>query len=194
MDIETYRKIILENFKGHWLLNDEAHREEHFIAVEQCAHEICKRLNLEVRPLEILYTAYFHDLFAWSRSNHHMLSAVWINTTDSQVIKVLDPNAIRWVSSACLEHRASGEMPFTRWFSELMCSADREYPSGVDKLMDRSIKFSLAKGFGQKEAVDNAILHVKEKFSRTGYARYPKMYQDAFRDELEAQWNDIDNL
>jgi hypothetical protein len=52
----------------------------------------------------------------------------------------------------------------------------------------------MGKGDSFNAAVMPSIQHIKEKFGTGGYARYPKLYLDAFNDELAEQRKEIDNL
>jgi hypothetical protein len=193
--VDSYREQIIYEFSKVWELNDAAHRIEHFLEVEKCANHINKKLGLKFSPKLILMVAFFHDMFAWSRHNHHQMSAEWILTTDLPMICVLKPGERELVAAGCREHRASGTEPFSCDFAELMCSADRGFPTtDVETILQRAIQYRLALGYGEKDARQGAIEHVKEKFGTDGYARYPEMYQQAFDYELALQRELVDKL
>lgn len=193
--VDTLRAQIIRDFSGHWLLNDEAHRQSHFEAVEQCGALIARRLEMDYNEKEFMLAAYFHDLFAWSRVNHHVLSFEYVKATDYPIIAELDDHARRRIADACLQHRASTRIDFSSDLSELLCSADRGVPASADVYLKRSMKFNAARlGITEEEAIPSAIAHLHEKFGRNGYARYPKMYMIAFKEELEQFWDQIDAL
>ena len=189
-----YRQWIIENFSQHWALNDPAHRVEHFRNVEECGILINERLALKFDPILIQAAAFFHDLFAWSRFNHHLMSEHYVRTSDHYLFKFFDPEAREILANACGQHRASFKGEFFHPFCELINAADRELPGNIEAMMQRSLAYNLAQGHSQEEADKIMRTHLKEKFGVNGYARYPKIYQDAFGDELEKQRQDIMNI
>lgn len=197
MSIIELRDQIIKDFSDKWEINDKAHRQNHFEAVFQCALRISKDLELEYDPKLMLFVAYFHDMFAWSRVNHHELSWHWMMSTDHPLIlKNLSASETTMVAWACHQHRASFKGKFKGPFSELMNSADRELPGNVQQMLDRAVKFreKLHPEMSEDERMAGAIEHLKEKFGAGGYARYPEMYLKVFGGELEQQRLDIANL
>lgn len=193
--IDNLRDQIVYEFSKAWEVNDAAHRIEHFTEVEECANHINDKLGLKFPKKLILLVAFFHDMFAWSRYNHHQLSAEWVLTTDLPMIRVLTQEEREMVAAGCREHRASGTEPFTCDFAELMCSADRGFPTtDVEKILERAILYRLDKGYSPEDARAGAIEHVKEKFGSKGYARYPRFYEQAFASELKLQREMVDQL
>lgn len=197
MDIDTLRQAIVDAFGEAWSLNDEAHRQTHFEEVFQTGLLINERLALNFDPKLILFAAYFHDMFAWSRVNHHELSHTWMLTTDHPLIaENLEPHERRKVAVACLQHRASFKKEFSSPFAQLINSADRELPGDVESMLQRAIQFRQKNNPGEssEEMHIASITHLKEKFGHGGYARYPQMYLDCFAEELEFQRDQIDRL
>lgn len=193
-NVDELRIRVIDEFTPHWQLNDEAHRIKHFAAVEACGIAINERLELGFSPVIIMLTAYFHDLFAWSRNNHHQLSGEYIRTTDNPIIARLSRMNRELVMFACAEHRASFEGTFHNPFSELMNSADRELPGDIHGMLTRAMQYRIARGMTPDEAVNPSIQHLKEKFGTGGYARYPDFYTRAFGEELSKQRMAIDAL
>lgn len=188
------KEQIIKDFSKRWELNDEAHRLKHFSNVEECGLIINQRLNLKFDQQLITYVAFFHDMFAYDRFNHHEMSARWIETTDYPLIACLSKHDKAMVASACLQHRASFEGRFDGKFSELMNSADRELPGDVAGMVERAVLYRMNKGFTREEAMKPAVDHIKEKFGSDGYARYPNLYLKVFDEELWKQRMDIANL
>lgn len=194
-ELDDMRFTIINDFSQAWSLNDAAHREEHFRMVELTGHHINKTLRLGFNPKHILLVAYFHDLFSWSRHNHHLMSGEWIMTTDYPLIAQLNPEERYLVASGCREHRASNQQPFTNQFAELMSSADRGFPEkNLKGMLQRAIEYRLHRGDNHEEARKGALTHLKEKFGSQDYARYPNLYLQAFQKELQEQRDLVDLL
>lgn len=197
--INDLRSAICTNFKGAYALNDLAHQETHFEEVFQCGKHINKTLGFNFRERDILFAAYFHDMFAWSRNNHHILSKVWFQTTDHPLVvdTYKDKDHFRTqVAFACGEHRASFKGSFTYAFSELINSADRCFPGDIPAMVERSRLYWLTHkpNLSDDERMAGVIAHLKEKFGRNGYARYPDLYIQVFGDKLKEQQTEIDQL
>lgn len=193
MTNDELRAAIKADFSQAWLLNDRAHREEHFQEVETTGLIIRDRLRLEIGSQEIMLVAWFHDLFAWSRHNHHILSYTWMMTNNWEPLRRYR-HIRRRIAQACKEHRASYRGEFFSPLSELMNAADRERPGNVEAMIQRSIKYHEDKGLAPGNERAGAVKHIKEKFGTQGYARYPAMYEEAFGDELKRQREEIDAL
>lgn len=197
--ISDLRSAICTSFKDAYALNDLAHREDHFEEVFQCGKHINKTLGFNFRERDILFAAYFHDMFAWSRNNHHILSKVWFQTTDHPLVvdSYKDKDHFRTqVAFACGEHRASFKGNFTYAFSELINSADRGFPGDIPAMVERSRLYWLTHKpeLSDDERMTGVIAHLKEKFGRNGYARTPKMWKAVFKDQLEARIEGIESL
>lgn len=193
--VNAARDQIIAKFSRMWELNDEAHRIEHFLEVEKCGNHINDKLKLGYDPMLIMLVAFFHDMYSYDRHNHHHMSAEWVMTCDNPIIKGLDSIDRLMVSAGCREHRASGNLPFSCLFAELMCSADRGFPTtDVEKLLSRAIQCRLATGDDPETARAGAIVHMKEKFGSQGYARYPGFYEQTFAEELALQRQTVDQM
>lgn len=197
MNIDQLRNQITQEFSALWELNDKAHRAKHFEDVYQCGFFINAKLKLGYDPKLILFAAYFHDMFAWSRVNHHELAFHWMMSTDNKLItENLTIREMTLVAWACNQHRASFKGNFKGMFSELINSADRGFPGDVPAMLDRAIKFREKHhpDMSEDERMAGAIAHLKEKYGNGGYGRYPSIYLNVFGDELEQQRIAIGNL
>lgn len=192
-DVNAARDQIIKRFSRMWELNDEAHRIEHFLEVEKCGNYINDKLDLGYDPLLIMLVAFFHDMYAFDRHNHHLMSGEWVRSCDNSIICALDDTQRLMVAAGCREHRASGDKPFSCMFAELMCSADRGFPTtDPEQLLRRAIQHRMFhENMSEEEARPAAIAHIKEKYGKGGYARYPDMYKRAFAVEFEAQQDAI---
>ena len=193
--VNVTRTQIIKDFSRRWELNDGAHRFGHFAEVEAVGNYINDTLKLGFDPMLIMLVAFFHDMYAYDRYNHHLMSGEWVRSTDYLSIVALSPEERIMVAAGCREHRASGNQPFTCDFAELMCSADRGFPTDdVEILLSRAIQVRLAKGDSQEAARAGAIVHMKEKFGSQGYARYPRFYEQTFEKELLLQRQMVDRM
>lgn len=192
--LDALREKIVKDFTQFWAVNDEAHQVRHFTNVEVCGNAINDRLGLGFDPKLIMLVAHFHDMFAWSRHNHHQMSARWVDTTDYPPIADLTLEEKLRVYWGCLQHRASFKGDFKSRFSELMNAADRELPGDVEGMIERAVLYRMARGMSREEAYAPAVQHIQEKFAEGGYCRYPKLYLSVFGDELAKQRLDIKNL
>lgn len=197
----------IDEFHPQVKLNDPAHLFKHFHNVYLCGKKINQDLDLCYTDLEIAMVAYLHDLFAWSRVNHHELSGLYVKTTDHPLIieglesiadfYYTDVESVRdQLSKACAEHRASFKGEFSNGFSELMNAADYELPEGLGPMLLRAYQYGKANGLGttHEEWVSRAKEHMVEKYGRHGYAKYPDLYREVFWRELGDIYREIDDL
>lgn len=188
-------QLITRKYSKAWELNDPAHRVGHFEEVRRTAVEINKRLELGFNDPQITFAAYFHDLFAWSRENHHILSHAFVMTTEDPLFDIFSEEDRAELALACKEHRASYRGEFSSRFSELINAADRERPSGPLLILKRALQYRQDRDHNNvDEVIDDAIAHVKDKYGTGGYARYPELYLAAFGNELRTQQAGIDAL
>lgn len=195
--LDGLRRQIVNDFQERWAMNDPAHRYRHFSEVEAVANYINYRQNLGIDSTLIMLAAFFHDLFAWTRYNHHRLSAEWIRTTDYSIIAALSGDEREQVAQACEHHRASGiGMHFPCRLAELICAADRGWPGSLQAMVNRCIAgYSGANPEAPKmEILSHVVLHMREKFGVHGYARLPVMYAATFGDIVHKRQLAFDNL
>jgi hypothetical protein len=179
---------IVNAFADKWEMNDPAHRQGHFETVYQTGLVINQQLDLGFDPKLILFAAYFHDFFAWSRNNHHELAFHWMSTTDHPVIlENLSPSETMLVAWGCGQHRASFKGSFKNTFCELINSADREFPGNIDHMIGRAMSYlkKTHPHYSEDECREGATQHLKQKYSRGGYVRYPDMYLKVFGDRVD---------
>lgn len=189
--VAALREEIIRDYSHLWELNDEGHRVEHFDAVYRIGMFLNARLENKYDPRLILMAAFFHDLFAWSRKNHHRMSAEWVRTTDFPIMRQFTDEERALIAIGCEEHRASRKEPFTHEFGELISSADRGFPASGEQLYDRAMR-SRSKTDEPFEVKHNrAVAHLKEKFGVDGYARLPDMYLNVFAEQLKVQRQEV---
>lgn len=175
-------------------LNDRAHQEEHFYSVLADGIEMNHALKLDCNVDMIAIVAWTHDMFAWSRENHHILAESWVRSTNDPVIAALTDKERDMVATACLEHRASSSATYSSVLSELMASADRGKPVLAEKLSRAYVFAKDAYNMSDEDAFMKSITHVREKFGRNGYQALPELYTRYYERELEAMYTEIDQL
>lgn len=191
---------ITQKYEDYWKFNDLGHRADHFSDVYATALSIVSRLDIKnIKVEHICLVAYFHDLFSWSRKNHHLLSKCFILTTDCRIVSDIchTPELRLLVANACAEHRASYTGEHSSVLSELMSSADRGMPGDVELKLQRAMDYRRAtrsSELSEDQLMVESIQHQKDKFGRNGYARYPEMYKRAFAEELEEMYQRIEEL
>lgn len=203
-DIDIVRQRIINDFADHWELNDKGHRRDHFEEVFRTAKHINNELKLGYREVDMLFAAYFHDFFAWTRVNHHELAYRFMMTADHPlIVKYLgeaDESSFtserHMVAWACRQHRASFKGQFISEFAELINSADRCFPGDVQALLKRTYNHRLSThpDISPEERMKLCVEHMKHKAGSKGYARYPDLYLRVFGDKLKEQMTEIDNL
>lgn len=200
MIVSELRDRLIGKLSHAYKVNDRAHQIGHFNAVDVCGNEINNRLQLGYDPKLIMLVAYTHDLFAWSRVNHHILSYQFVLTSDISHYTELDSKDRLLVAAGCMEHRASRKEGFTSEFAKLMNCADRELPGDVHAMLERAIQYRLDDICAEDtevyraQVMPDAVAHIKEKFGAGGYASYPDLYIQCFERELAQQREDIKNL
>lgn len=200
MIVSELRDRLIGKLSHAYKVNDRAHQIGHFNAVDVCGNEINNRLQLGYDPKLIMLVAYTHDLFAWSRVNHHILSSQFVLTSDITHFTELDAKDRILVAAGCMEHRASRKEGFSSEFAKLMNCADRELPGDVSAMLERAIQYRLSdecmedEAYSRQKVYPDAVAHIKEKFGSGGYASYPDLYLQCFERELTQQREDIKNL
>lgn len=208
-EASTFYKVWIGDFKAAFgtqvSANDRAHQWGHFHNVYIAGCTLNYRSGNRFTKAAIFLVAHLHDLFAWSRINHHELSHQFVVGTDHplvgkllEIAQSLSGNTMsevrHEVAVACLEHRASFEGEFSSEFSALMNAADNELPKGLEPMLRRAYQYSLGQGLTHEAAVASSVAHMSEKFGRNGYARLPEIYVEHFQRELEALYVEIDAL
>lgn len=132
----------------------------------------------------------FHDssLRQGDRETHHIDSA---KIAEKELKKSFDPNTISRIAKAIREHRGSYKGKYSSKLSELVSSADRGEPN-LDDIIKRSYTYQVEHNFDVPEKL--VVEHIKDKYSRAGYARKPEYYQRLYRDRLDDMYERVDRL
>ena len=186
--MESYREKVRAYYKSYYEEGDEAHLIDH--ADDVC--DLALRINKTCNEKLVILASYMHDMFnATNRATHNELAYAHALKAEDEFLqelseKELSEKELLEVAHALLEHRASFKGVFYSPLSELLSSADRGLPD-LDFIVVRSMKFN-------KENEEGVHEHIKDKYGSHGYAKYPKVYQEMFREELMAFQKRADNL
>lgn len=179
------RELLIDRYTDRYATHDKAHRIDHVVSVCDLALEMNERMVLGLDRRLIVVPALLHDLFTWSRSNHEQLAYYNILTNQDSWIQGFSDDERRSMALACLEHRASYKGTYSSLLSELIASADRGAPDSVERAIARSYGYATTKlGMSETEARVHSVEHVKEKFGKGGYAKYPELYLRYFGERL----------
>ena len=173
--MESYREKVRAYYESYYENGDEAHFIDH--ADDVC--DLALHINKTCDDKLVILASYIHDSFnATNRAMHNELAYEYVLKAEDKFLKELNKKELLDVAHAVLEHRASFKGEFYSPLSELISSADRGLPD-LDFIVVRSMKFN-------KENEEGVHEHIKEKYGSNGYAKYPKVYQEIFREELMA--------
>lgn len=195
LPVDALRSDLLWFLGKQYSLLDDKHQGEHFRLIEDTASDICWQLKLGYDDRLICLAAHLHDLFRWTRPNHHLLAETFVLTTTHPTLGWLTPEERRMVARACAEHRSSYKGTYTSEFSELISAAIRGRPRPIAKRLEESITYaSTVKRLSGEKAELYAIAYLKKKHGKNGYARYSGIYLRAYGRELDAFRQAVDAL
>lgn len=197
--------------------NDSAHNVEHLEDVLSTAATIIERVGYESIPAKDRASAFvailFHDITATTdRDNHQNSGAESFDRMMNIVVRQIRSRLLRNIvidgrygvdvdkaKAAIREHRASYKGDFSTIVSEIVSGADR----GIPQPTEENVKHKIAKSYKyhieklhetEDEARINSLEHIKEKYGTKGYAKYPDIYEKAFKDELGAFRRLVDEI
>jgi len=170
---------VREFYKPYYDKNDLAHSISH--ADDVC--ELALKMNRDCSKKLVVLSAYIHDIFnSIDRAKHHILAYEYVLKRSDKYTKTLDEKSLLYVAHAVLEHRSSFKGEFYSKLSEVISAADRGEPSLVPIII-RSMQFNNANA-------DDVVYHIKDKYTKDGYAKFPKLYKEYFKDEFAKFQND----
>ena len=181
--MQNFEQQVRTYYEPYYRDGDEAHLIDH--ADQVCA--LALKINKDLDEKLIILASYIHDMYnATNRKIHNELAYEYVLKAQDEFLKILNPKALREVAHAVLEHRASFKGEFYSKLSALISSADRGEPK-LEEVVIRSMKFNKA------NAVD-VYEHIKDKYGVKGYAKYPDVYLEVFKDELKVFQNRADKI
>lgn len=197
-DVMEYRNDLTVKYSKAYALNDSAHRESHFDEVFMNCIKIHEVMNIELDLSDLLQymaAAYFHDMFAWSRDNHHLLSQAFVKTSTCELISFFNDVQRARIALMCGEHRATFTGDFGNVWSERFNAADLGAPESVGSHVARAIKYHMDRNeCSYEQAAEVAKQHIKDKYGRDGYGRMSDVYKEVWGSSLEKFYQEIEAL
>lgn len=175
--------------------NDDAHNMKHVNEVlSNMLHIIVRHDYVGINYNIVFMCAVCHDLFTGTnRKIHHILAANYVIEKSDIFLNRFNKDEINTIANAVLEHRASGLMETSNFYSRLLKTADKGVPD-LNKTLKRTIEFNLNKGFSVEQQLDNVLSHIDEKFYRDGYLYKDRYYYNTYELEIKQLWDDIDKM
>lgn len=172
--------------------SDKAHDENHIKQVWKTAKKMCDFTGTRFNHIMKSAVA-FHDITAKvDRDNHNMSGAEKFLQMSKDKMEDEDREV---VASAIREHRSSYKGKFSSVYAEILASADRNNPSDVKDMVERSYKYARTKeGKSPEDSLQHSVAHIKEKYGRNGTARYPELYKRFYKNELSRMYKKIDDI
>jgi exopolyphosphatase/pppGpp-phosphohydrolase len=190
-------RFIKEALSFYYELNDsESHGYKHLDDVYDLAIKMKNKLNLDVPDDILMIAVYTHDMFSSiNRDLHHELGYKYILDANVYFLNDISYNDRVAIALAVREHRASYKGTYSTILSELLSAADRGIPD-IKNTVIRSYKFSKENNPNTSELGLYSLvqLHMKDKFSNSGYARYNSVYIKYFENELTELKNFFDTV
>ena len=149
-------------------------------------------VNLDNRQLSDpeIAAVLFHDssLRGGDRKTHHIDSS---KIAEKELSALFDQRTLKRISKAIQQHRGSYKGKYYSKLSELVSSADRGAPR-LEDIIKRSYLYQTEHGYADPEKL--VVEHIKDKYSRYGYARRPEYYRRLYKDRLDAMYDRIDRI
>lgn len=169
---------------------DPAHRTDHVQKV--IVESLAMASRFEVLPNMVYTIAAYHDVgLVEGREKHHEVSGTMLRS-DTQLSKWFSPEQIETMAQAVEDHRASAQRPPRSIYGCIVAEADRDIC--LETIIHRTVQYGLTHypELGREEQIKRALLHLKEKYSRSGYLR---LWIPGGPNEkaLQEVWDAIDN-
>lgn len=185
MDHLELKEFLVHRFAKQYALNDKAHQIDHVVDVCDRALRINDEYGLGLDPKQIVISAICHDIFTWSRNNHHHLAKEYLLTTSEQWILGFSDAERRDMAMAALEHRASWKGGYSSMLSELIATADRGEPGNIEEKVRRCYLYGVDKlKQSPEDAIARIIPHLLEKYCADGYGNNPPLYYRVYGERL----------
>lgn len=184
-----------EQFSPLYAINDKAHQIDHVVDVCDRALDINELFGLGLDRRMVVISAMCHDLFTWSRSNHHLLAEQYLLTVREPWLVGFTSEDRRLMGAACREHRASWKGGYTSMLSELIATADRGVPGNLEEMIWRCYLYGRDKlGEPHDIALGRIIPHLVAKHCKPDYGNNPPLYEKVYGVKLKQQQQLLEEL
>ena len=192
LEFSALKEFLIKKFTPMYALNDKAHQIDHVIDVCDRALKINAVFGLGLDRRLIVISAICHDIFTWSRNNHHHLAKEYLLTTTESWISGFSETERETMALAAYEHRASWKGGYSSLLSELIATADRGAPGNIEEKITRCYLYGVDK---LKEtpavAISRIIPHLIEKHCGSDYGNNPPLYYRIYGGQLDKMKQEI---
>ncbi len=153
---------------------DNSHGKSHIKEVMHYAKSIFGSMG-GVLDFDIVRAAVvYHDigLLTGDRGSHHLKSAERVLADKDKLSEFFDYRDITIIAQACEDHRASSEALPRSIYGCIIADADTASCYDPIRLFERVRSVRLNISNDECEIFDNAWIHLNEKFSSNGYAKF----------------------
>ena len=180
------REFLIRKFTPMYSINDKAHQIDHVIDVCDRALRINADFSLGLDRRHIVISALCHDLFTWSRNNHHYLAKEYITSVREPWNDGFTVEELETMGLAAMQHRASWKGEYSSLLSELIATADRGEPGNIEEKIRRCYLYGVDKLKETPEvAIARVIPHLIEKYCEAGYGNNPPLYYRVYGVQLQ---------
>lgn len=196
--LNGFIETVVRTIQPSYSLNDKAHDIDH--AKEVCYKALELNATVLTTPLperEVVVAALCHDMFAWSRNNHHDMAYHWLMTLEVKWIEEFTPIQRERIALASKEHRSSYMGQYSSKLSELIATSDRGVPTGApEQLVYRSLVF---RGWDKTSPVERTLLnecitHVIDKYGTATNRKFPQLWLALYGELYDTYRTAVDYL
>lgn len=170
--------------------NDKGHRLDHIDYVIQRSLNFAKEIK-DIN-LDMVYTiAVYHDIGHHINPKKHEELSAEILKQDNKLKEFFTEEEINTMYEAIIDHRASLEYEPRSIYGKIVSSADRN--TNINDILRRTYEYRVNnyKNESQDEVINESYEHIKQKFTKNGYAANKMYFIDI---EYTNFINEVDNL
>ncbi|MGL6099409.1 MAG: HD domain-containing protein [Fusobacteriaceae bacterium] len=193
--------LSLSKARELYINHDGAHGFDHIKAVVKrvilMSEDVENTRGIKVDKVVIQNAALLHDVTRHTDGKDHHISGAEkaLQIIKSELKISLSDHRLHHIYQAILEHRASYSGDFTSIESEILSSADRTPPDATDVMFKRAFIhcMDVEKCDDVKTGVQRAFSFILAKYSMGGYAKFPKVYKDYYKKDLDKMYHTLKN-
>lgn len=135
--------------------------------------------NVPEANFDMVYTiAAYHDIGRKVDNAHHEIESAKILLKDTRMKEFFSDEELKIIAEAIEDHRASLKREPRSIYGKIVSSADRN--TSVEQMLGRLYRYtkSLMPKASEKEVIESARVHLREKYSPDGYAATKIFFED----------------